>query len=166
MTSLYNASAAWIRTRAPRFGMLVSQRAYSALDRLYFRVTTPAVAVLALALGLFWGFVAILYAVEFRYAVRLLPPLPTALLAVAMCAGLISDSQWNYIHAHKRSPFMRLGIAASLTTGFLVWLLGSRYGATGIGIAFVLMNGCFYLPVWTWAWRRCRSQWHESIELE
>ena len=39
LTSLQNVAAAWVKTRIPRFGILVAQRDYRELDRIFFRLS-------------------------------------------------------------------------------------------------------------------------------
>lgn len=166
LTSLQAASSSWVKTRAARLGMLVAKRDYQELDRVFIRVTSIALALLVLATFAFLCFDWSLYAIGTRievarsFALRLLHPLPTALLALAVVIGLISECQWTYIHAHKQSPYVRLAILAAITNGLLVWWWGSWYGALGATSAYLAMNGLFSLPVWTWAWLRCRREWH------
>lgn len=160
LTSLQAACGSWVRARAARFGILVSQKNYTELDRIFFRLTTIALTILATACTLFFVFDVLLYYFESRYSARLLPPLPTLLLVVAIVSGLISDSQWTYIHAHKQSPYLAIHVVGSLASGALIYALGRAYGAIGISIAYFAMTSLFFVPIWTWAWFRCRAKWH------
>ena len=160
LTSLQNVAAAWVKTRIPRFGILVAQRDYRELDRIFFRLSGLALTIMAASGSLFWLLTVALNALLPSLAARLLPPGPTALLALIMVLGLIPDFQWVYIHAHKQSPHLLMSVASAIVTSFLIWWLGSRLGATGAILAMLVGYVFFSLPVWTWVWWRCREQWH------
>jgi len=160
LTALQAACLSWIKARVARFGMLVARADYHELDRIFFRLTSIAAATFLLAAAGFWSLTWGLYLAESRFAPRLLEPWPTALLGVALLLALVSDCQWTYIHAHKRSPYMLLTVAISIGNGLLIWWGGSRYGALGVATAYLTTNVLFNAPIWTWVWFRLRSEWH------
>jgi O-antigen/teichoic acid export membrane protein len=160
LSSLQNVAAAWVKTRIPRFGMLIAQADYRELDRIFFRLSGLALMVMTLTGGSFVILCVALAAAWPSLAARLLPPGPTALLAVVMTLGLIPDFQWTYIHAHKRSPHLILSIASALTTGLLIWWLGMRLGAAGAILALLIVLLCFSLPVWSMLWWSFRLESH------
>jgi len=161
LTSLQNVAAAWVKTRTPRFGILVAQRDYRELDRIFFRLSGLALTIMAASGTLFCLLDAALYVALPGLAARLLPPGPTTLLALVMVLGLIPDFQWVYIHAHKQSPHLLMSCASAIATGLLIWWLGSRFGGTGTIVAMLAVYVFFSLPVWTWVWWQLRKQWHQ-----
>lgn len=160
MTSLQAACVSWVKARTAKFGILVAKRDFVELDRIFFRLVTISATILALGAG---SVLALVYAINYAespFASRLLGPLPTAVLALGIFIVLIPESQWTYIHAHKRSPHLALTFIGSLLSGLLIWKLGYDYGALGVSIAYLLMTGLYYFPLWSWVWWVCRSQWH------
>jgi O-antigen/teichoic acid export membrane protein len=160
LTTLSNACNAWVRTRAARFGMLVAKGDYQELDRIFFRLTTISVIVLAIGSATFSLFDVVLYETGSRFASRLLSPGPTIMLAIGTTLSLISSCQWIYIHAHKKSPYLLLTVLGSIMTGTLIFTLGRPYGAVGVAVAYTGVTVLYFLPVWSWAWHRCRTEWH------
>ena len=160
LTSLNSACTAWVRTRAARFGMLVARQDYRELDRIFFRLTTIAVVALTIVSAAFCVFDIALYESGSRFATRLLSPGPTIVFAVGTTLALVSSCQWIYIHAHKKSPYLFLTVLGSLITGGLIWTLGRSHGALGAAVAYTSVMALYYLPLWTWVWHRCRTEWH------
>ncbi|MBC8352521.1 MAG: hypothetical protein H8E66_11065 [Planctomycetes bacterium] len=160
LSSLQAACSSWVRTRAARFGMLVAERDYDELNRIFIRLSTIALTVLCILNAAFILFDVLLFQAESRFADRLLAPLPTTLLALGLIATSLAEFQGIYIHAHKRSPYMIVSITAAATNGLLIWWLGRQYGVIGAAGAYLAMGVLFSLPFWTWAWYRCRAQWH------
>jgi O-antigen/teichoic acid export membrane protein len=130
---------AWVQTRVPRFGMLIAQRSYDELDRLWRHAAMSAIGVFIGGMGVFllgqhWlnnGYVEI--------GRRFLDPqismllLPAGLLAMwIQCAAL-------YWRAHKMEPLGFTAILPGLINGALVWWWGSNYGAAGAITAYLVM---------------------------
>lgn len=97
------------------------------------------------------------------FADRLLPPVPTAMLAVAIVVLIIPESQWTYIHAHKKSPHLAIALLGSLLSGVLTWWFGRQFGAIGVSAAYLFMTAFIYLPLWTAVWWACRARWHQDL---
>jgi hypothetical protein len=157
--SLNALAFAWVNTKAPRFGMLISQRRFEELDRLFFRSTAQAVGVciaggVALLLGL-----AFLQAYYPRFGMRVLGPAPASLLVLGTIVNQVSAAQGVYLRAHKREPFMWLSIAGCSLTGVLVLVLGWKYGAWGACLASAVSP--LFVIFWaTKIWKDCRRDWH------
>ncbi len=163
LTSLQAACSSWIRTRTAMFGVLVARREFSELDRIYFRLLAISSAFLAVGAAAFFLVILILNYLAIDFAGRLLPPLPTAILAVAIVVLIIPESQWTYIHAHKKSPHLAIALLGSLLSGVLTWWCGRQYGAIGVSAAYLFMTAFIYLPLWTAVWWACRTRWHQDL---
>ena len=94
-------------------------------------------------------------------AQRMLAPLPTTIFLLGSIAVQVSQCLSSYLRAHKREPFMYLSIGTGLTTGFLVWILGSKYGPIGAGVSYFLTL-LVSLPFGFFIWRRCCYEWHKE----
>ncbi len=154
------AALAWVQTRAPRFGVLISQRNYQQLDHLFFRLTTISLVALSAVCLAAWSLVLGMYVAEFRLAARLLPPLPLGLFFLAFVLNHIPRCQEIYLRAHKREPVFAINLVSSSLTGLLVWLLGAAYGAEGAAMSYLAVVACVSLPAKTWLWQACRRKWH------
>ncbi|HBJ36180.1 MAG TPA: hypothetical protein DDZ51_15805 [Planctomycetaceae bacterium] len=163
LTSLQAACASWIRARTAMFGVLIARREFTELDRVYFRLLAISFAFLALGSAAFYSMILILNHLAIGLADRLLAPLPTAMLSLAIVVLIISESQWVYIHAHKRSPHFGLATFGSLLSGVLTWWFGRQFGVIGVSATYLFMTAFFYLPLWTAVWWTCRSHWHQDL---
>ena len=161
LMAMQAGALAWVQARAPLFGRLVARRDFRELDRVYFRLTTISVAVLALgaviAESCVWG----LHASGHPLAARLLPPLPTGAFLLAIVLYQLPHCQSIYLRAHKREPLLVANVIACLSIGLLVWLLGSHYGPTGAAGGYLAVVALFILPYKTYLWWRCRRDWHQ-----
>lgn len=161
-SSLEAACMSWIRPRTATFGALIARREYKELDRIYFRLLSISSAFLALGSTALVALILLLNHLQVGLAARLLSPLPTAMLAVAIVVLMVLESQWIYIHAHKRSPHLALATFGALLSGGLTWWLGRQYGAIGVSAAYLIMTTGFYLPLWSAVWQACRVRWHQE----
>jgi O-antigen/teichoic acid export membrane protein len=158
VTVLHSAAIAWVQVRAPQFGVLIARRDYAELDRVYNRVFRVSLVLLAIACG---GFLAAILAVDYFHlwlADRLLPPMPTAMFLLAIWLNHIPASQNFYMRAHRREVVLARNVISSLGIGFLVWLLGSRYGADGAAGAYLAVTVLFTLPYQAYLYRKFQEE--------
>jgi O-antigen/teichoic acid export membrane protein len=85
-------------------------------------------------------------------------------MALGVVIVLVPESQWTYIHAHKRSPHLLLTLVGSILSALLMWKLGADYGALGVSVAYLVMMALYYFPLWSWVWWVCRANWHDEQE--
>ncbi len=162
LTAVQAAALSWVQSRAPRFGMLIARREFGELDRIFFRLTLISWTALIAASLLAWGAICAMYAVEFRFAERLLPPLPAGVFFAGIVLYHLPRCQEIYLRAHKREPILVANILSSCLIGLLVWTLGARWGADGAAWGFLAVVALFNVPVKTWLWIRCRADWHRE----
>ena len=158
--SLSAVAASWTSTKGPRFGMLVSQREYGELDRLFFTSTAQSVGVCLL------GGVVLLAALAvvqkyFAFGARFLGPGPASLLVLATVLNQIVYSQALYLRAHKREPFMWLSVANGVLTGLAVAALGWSIGAWGTCLGYAIVQIVIFILA-TRVWAKCRRDWHQA----
>jgi O-antigen/teichoic acid export membrane protein len=164
VNSLNALAAAWTVSKGPRFGMLINQRQFGELDRLFYKATTQAVGICIMGgLALLAGLVFV--RAHFALGARFLEPGSTSLLVLATVVNQVIFSQAIYLQAHKQAPFMVLSVVNGLTTGLLVSGLGYLLGAWGVSLAYALVQ----VAMLVWAsvvWGRCRKQWHQTDAFE
>lgn len=164
LTSLQAACMSWLKTKTAKLGMLVSSGQFAELDRIYFRLLWISGTFLALGCAAFVLLVFGLNQFDWSLAGRMLPTLPTAVLAVAIVLLIIPESQWTYIHAHKKSPHLGLAVLGAVLSAVLIVKLGHDWGASGVIVAYFTMIVAFYLPLWSAVWWSCRARWHAEPE--
>ncbi|MFN8535725.1 MAG: hypothetical protein U0556_19480 [Dehalococcoidia bacterium] len=161
-TAVQTLGLIWVQTRAPAFGVLAARRDFSALDRLWLRVTAvgAGVAVLAGLGGV--ALVIVLNLVQLPIAGRLLDPLPTAILVLASVANVVPLSMSLYLRAHKREPLLAVSLVSSLLNGLLVWLGGMTFGAMGVVVAYAGVILFVIAPWMLVIWLHSRREWHRE----
>lgn len=168
LTALDGAANAWIQTRIPVFGMLISQRSYTELDRLFGRVLLISTGFLVAGGSLLVGVVALLPVLPWeltqQLSLRLLDWWPTALFVAALAGRHLIVSMGIYVLAHKRDPFLIPGVLFAGLSAALVWRLGSWYGSSGAAIGYLSVMLVFNLPCWFWIWHQSRRMWHGTIK--
>ncbi|GAC1538798.1 MAG: membrane protein [Herpetosiphon sp.] len=156
-------SSNWVVTKAPKFGVLISQHNYSALDNLFRKSFTVSLGVVLAGAGGMWGLTFLLYTFFGSLGHRLLPPLPTALLLVAVIFSSATTSLSTYLRAHKQEPLAGVYFGTSVLTGLLAVLLGVRFGATGVAAAYLAVVAIVQFPLSLFIFRRRRREWHHDI---
>ncbi len=159
LTALQAAALAWVTTRAPQFGILVSRRQFDELDRRFRRTVVLSLGVLILGGAAFLLFVTVLNLMDSWLADRVLGPLATLVFLLAVIAYHIPHCQAVYIRAHKRELLMLSSIGTGCGTGLLVWWWGrTQLAALGAGLGFLAVVALFTLPYDTLLWLRCRRE--------
>lgn len=169
ISTLQLAALSWVQARSAMFGMLVAERDFRRLDQVFFRLVAISTVILAVACGgVIVGVICLHGLSEFSWAEkladRLLPPWPTAVLALAAIVCHLPRSQDIYLRAHRREPQLLLNIVTSSLIGVLIWQLGGRYGPLGAALGMLAVSGLLTLPLKTWLWFRCRREWHGPNE--
>lgn len=151
----------WVATKVPQMGMLIAQRNYVALDRLFLKACLTSLGVVSLGTCVMWTGVYLLYSIGHPLATRLLPPLPAGLL---LLATIFSTAMWDmsaYLRAHKREPYVSTYVIGGVLTGLSTVLLGSRFGATGMMAGYLGVMVLLMIPNVS-IFFRCRSRWHSG----
>jgi len=158
-SGIQSFAMAWLQPKAPVFGVLIANKQYASLDSMFFRTSIRVLAITAFGAIAVWSVVAALYAAGHPIAQRVLPPLSTAVFMAAILLMQITFCQSVYLRAHKREPLVLVSSVFGLSVGLSVWLLGSRFGATGAAIGY-LASAVLAVAWETRIWLRCRAQWH------
>jgi O-antigen/teichoic acid export membrane protein len=159
VTALQGIAMAWLQPKVPVFGMLIAQREYAALDRLFFRTSAITLLIMSVAAAALWAVVLWLSLTEHELRQRILAPLPTGLFFVAAVIVQVSVCLSAYLRAHNQEPLMPFSIFFGASVGLLVWLLGSRFAATGAAAGYLI--AVTVAVAWQFRiWARCRAAWH------
>jgi len=81
--ALVTVHRAGLAPRAPTFGMLIAQRKYGELDRIFWQTLIGVIVVTTLGALALWLAVFTLNVLQNPFAARLLPPTPTGFMLLA-----------------------------------------------------------------------------------
>ena len=160
VNSISAVAMSWMSTKAPRYGILISQRRYVELDALAWRATAQAFfvclsGICVMLCGLVWlksGFV-----LGQRFATI---PAAVFLSGTALISQVVYGQAY-YLRAHKKEPFMWVSLMGS-GLGAVAVIVGARlFGPVGTSAAY-LLAGVLVLPVTTWIFYKKRHLWHQE----
>jgi O-antigen/teichoic acid export membrane protein len=157
--SLMAVASALIMPKAPGFGILVAQRRYADLDRLFRRVTLSVIAVTAAGAVGVWSFVFLVNWLHHPFALRLLPPSTTGYLLVGTLIVCASLPMSVYLRAHKKEPLMVVSVVSGVLTAVAVVVLGKEYSAVGAALGYLTVMATV-TPFVALIWQRRRAEWH------
>jgi hypothetical protein len=164
---MVSISASWLLPKNPQFCMLIAQNKYDDLHRLFWRITKIIVAISIFTGLMLWLCVFTLNTLDYsfakRFAVRLLPPLPTGLFIVAQLLMVITMPFSTYMRAHKKEPIMFLSVLAALMIGVSTFITGKHYSVREMALGYLVIN-ISILPFVVLIWQRCRIRWQNSNE--
>jgi len=149
----------WVRPKAPRFGMLIAQKKYNELDRLFWRLAKIVSVVSISGALIILSFVYFINNLNLQFANRLLPIIPTGLFLLATVIMTISLPMSTYLRAHKREPLMILSVISGVLIAVSNIILGKLYSANGMAVGYLIIN-CLIIPFVVLVWYRCRISWH------
>ena len=164
LLALQAGAFSWVETRRPMFGNMIAEKNYTALDEVWLRLSSISFGIQVVTSAGFIVALAVLHSLDWSIAAkitdRMLPVLPTVLIALALVALHIPRCQNIYIRAHKRDPYLVPGLAINTLMGLMVLYLGKTHGAMGVAVTYLVVIGLIQLPVWWIVWHRCRIAWH------
>jgi hypothetical protein len=162
MSTLTVTALAWVTTKAPQMGALVAKREFAELDATFFRAFKRSAVVVTLGGGAFWLFGWGLHVAGLRLAQRLLPPLPLALLVLSGIANQVFSSQAAYLRAHRQEPFVRVAATMAVLCSISAYVLGARWGATGMMAGFLTIMLFVGVGGGTAIFLAKRREWHRE----
>jgi O-antigen/teichoic acid export membrane protein len=163
VNSLTSVAASWIATTAPVFAILISQKRFADLDKLFWRLSVTVVIITTLGAAIIWLIINYLNILQHPYANRLLSPTATAYLLVSTILLVASLPMSTYLRAHKKEPLMALSLISGVATGLIVYFMGRYYSSDGMVIGyFIVMIFVFILVLLIWS--NYRKTWHAPIK--
>jgi O-antigen/teichoic acid export membrane protein len=160
-STVLSIGLAWISPRVPQFGMLVAQKRYAEMDRLFWRLTVVVAGVTILAATAVLLLVFGLNFYEHPLSHRILPPLPTTLFLSAIIFYAAAQTMSAYLRAHKKEPLLHVSVLVGLFVGLSTWLLGKYYAALGMAVGYLAISALMF-PIIVMVWRHCRKTWHAA----
>jgi O-antigen/teichoic acid export membrane protein len=159
VNALMMLASAWTAPKAPSFGILIAQRKYVELDRIFGKLMLTVIGLtVAGAIGV-WSLVFLLNYLSHPLASRLLAPSTTSYLLFASILYSVGLPMSAYLRAHKKEPLMMLSIANGVFTAILVVILGKFYAASGVAVGYLIVT-TIVTPFVALIWYRRRAEWH------
>ncbi len=153
-------SLSWVNTKSAPFGMLIARREFAELDRRFFPCLWQSVIFLAFSALVVWLATFALFKSGNPLSLRILEPLPMALLLGATVATHVASCEAIYLRAHKQEPFLVMSLLWGGSILLTSVTLGREFGATGMMLGYFLINLIVGLGGGTWIFVQKRAQWH------
>ena len=158
--TLMSMAIAWINTKAAPFGRMIAHREFRRLDTTFFRALWQSgTAAVLTCTGVFFA-TLLLRAHGVAFALRLLAPLPLALLLLSTVINIVVFGYALYLRAHKQEKFMANSIAGALWMAPAALVFGRLHGALGIAAAYAAGSVVIGLGFGTYTFLRWRRLWH------
>ena len=143
-----DTSLVWIRTKAPIFGQLISQKNYKDLEHIFWKNLRISFALSIAGYFVFNFLVLFMNFKNYEIINRILNPTSIFYLSIAFCInGLIVGSSY-YLRAHKIEPFLLPSIVGALSSTVLAYISFNFYNEMIFSILF-LLNTILIGLVWS-----------------
>lgn len=163
VSAVSSIGGAWMSPRAPQFGIMVAQKKFVEMDRLFWRLTIIVTGITILLAAVIWLFVFFLNYIDHFLSHRILSPLPTSLFLISAILQVASGPISTYLRAHKKEPLVVISVLFGCLVALSNLILGKYYSVTGMAMGYLTMNVMIF-PVVILIWHRCRMKWHNSNE--
>jgi hypothetical protein len=156
----------WIDTRVPVFGNLIAKRQWAELDHVYRDLLWKSTGFLAAILSVWIAGHALLFSSGISeidpWLSRFLPPVPGAVLALAVLANHLFYVRAAYLRAHCREPYLGVALVQGLALAATI-LLAGRFGT----VESMLLGYLACSVVIGLGWGGCifsrkRREWHAA----
>ena len=160
--TLMSMAVAWMNTKAAPFGRMIALRDFRLLDQVFFRTLIQSTCAAVVACTAVWGTLVFLRACHIAFALRLLPPVPLALLMLATIINIVVFAEALYLRAHKQEKFMINSIVGALWMAPAAFWLGRYYGAYGLSIGYLGCCVVIGLGFGSYTFMKWRRIWHAA----
>ena len=154
-------ASTWLQPKVPYFAILVSKLNYFELDKLFFKIVKLVFSIMTLLSFLFWGLIYILPILNIKIAsylsLRLLPPLPVAILLIAQTLMISSTPFSSYLRAHKKEPLMFISLIQGILVGISTYCFSKYTNVLGVTLGYLLVV-IITIPVCIRIWYNFRKQ--------
>jgi len=151
-------SMSWVTAQLPAMGRAVAIKDWILLDDIFgraFRLSSYAFVFGAIVFGVFRLCLDLT-----PYGMRFLSVSETVVLLIAMAFYHLTAMLAAYLRSHLIEPFLWLSIVGSILTAlFAIWA-APIWGAAGVVVVLLVVNGLFFLPIVLGMWLHYRRKWH------
>jgi hypothetical protein len=142
-----DTSLVWIRSKAPLFGQLISQKNYKKLESIFWKNLRSSL--IFTIIGYIFLNVLVLYLNYYNYEIinRLMHPKSILYLSISFSLNAIIIGCSYYLRAHKTEPFLLPTIVGSLFS-LIIALISFSYFDEIVFSIFLLINTIFSSLLW------------------
>jgi len=161
VTAIFNMSNIWMYTIIPKMNMLVSQKIWPELDKLFIKrlflsvgtyiFISLGVFVFVVLFGNFWLIPKIIS--------RFLPVISIIMLLICYFIQLIINSWAQYLRGHKQEPYVIPSVISAVWTAIMTFLAGKFLSPVWFFSGF-LSGYIWGAPVCYIIYRKCKVLWH------
>lgn len=148
----------WMTAQLPAMARAVATKEWAQLDHIFWRACRVSCAAFAAGAGMF--VVVRWYLESTPYDVRFLPTEETIGLLFAMGFYHVSGLFAAYLRSHLQEPFLWPSLIGALLTAIAAIGVAPLWGAQGIVIVLLMVNGLFFFPAAVGMWIHYRRKWH------
>lgn len=157
--SIGAVASCWINTKVSLFGILVSNKNWQDLDKLWFKSTLHTVIIAAI--GFVFAFIVIVWLKHYYSSIgqRLLGYEEIIVLSLAMIVNQIIYCQNLYMRAHKKEPFLPIFVLNAVFTGIAIYVAGRYFSVlmVCVGYGFFLSLSMIFTTMF---FVSLRKSWH------
>lgn len=159
--TLAGIANAWLAPQVPKFAMLVAQRNYSELDKLFWKLLKVIFFITLLLSLIAWSFIYVLpflnLSIATQLSTRLLSPWPVAILLGAQILMVTSTPFSYYMRAHKEEPLMLLSVVAGILIAASTFFFGKNYSVVEVTLGYLAVN-IIIIPMIVIVWSQFRKE--------
>jgi uncharacterized membrane protein len=157
--SVQSMGVMWIYPKIPQFNKFIALNDFLNLDNLWKKELLNSTILVSVGVTTVWILIFVMNSLQLEYARRLLPPFETGLLAISAIVLQIFACLGVYLRAHRREPFLFLGLIGNGVIGVLVVFMGMNFGSVGAVASFLCIQLAL-LPFAIKIWKNFRTKWH------
>lgn len=161
MVAIGNLSFSWFTPKIPQFCMLVAERRYQELDRLFFDSSIRTLIIMLIAsFALFFAIYAI-NITGLSLANRLLPPMCAGIFILGTLVNSVSAPFSHFMRAHKQEPIVHITVGGSILIGVGTFVTAKYLSVTHMAISYLIIN-ILITPSIIAVWYRTRKKWRQK----
>lgn len=165
VSTLAGGPMSWVGTKIAPFGTLIAKKQWRELDAMFFPAMWQSLAIMAVFESFFLLGVFYLHFIGHKWSIRLIDPLPLALLILATLMSAIVGCEALYLRAHKQEPYVFLSLVGALFVALSTYFLGRPFAALGMTAGYLVVNIGITLAG-TWIFITKRREWHQDPPLD
>lgn len=150
----------WMTARVPAMVQSVSARDWSKLDNVFRHAFQRSAIAFVAGAFLFMAFRIVLGWTPYDH--RFLSVANTVGLLLSMMFYHLAGLLATYLRAHLKEPFLLPSLIGASMTAIAAILCAPRWGATGIVVVLMTVNGLFFFPIACWLKHRLRQEWQHD----